>query len=132
MTLSKFHAWNFRFGATKHLWTILKMLLEFRQLHSGDAGEVEKPEGEVENEEGGVDEPAPAQTGDPLIERLTKWQKGANTMTVAISVLADTQLRTLAYMTLSESNLALFSIYSFDHPQKIQHASLECEGKSFD
>lgn len=83
------------------------MLLEFRQLHSGDASELEKPEGEnenlqeVEKEEGCVDETASAKTVDPLMERLTKWQKGANTMTVAISVLADTQLRTLAYMTLS-------------------------------
>jgi len=119
VTISKFHAWNFRFGATKHLWTMLKMLLEFRQLHSGDTGELEKPEGEnlheVDKEEGCVDESAPAQTDDPLIEKLTKWQKGANTMTTAISVLADTQLRTLAYMTLSANWL---STYCFDHPKR--------------
>ena len=38
---------------------------------------------------------------DNFIAKLSKWQKGQNTITLAISVLKDLQLRQLAHMNLT-------------------------------
>lgn len=99
---SKFHAWNFRFGATKHLWTLLKMLLEFRQAHMAEAvgADTDKQDPELEARAGNAEEPRVdnAEVQD-IGAKIAKLQRTANTMTTAISVLSDTQLRRIAYMT---------------------------------
>lgn len=42
---------------------------------------------------------------DKFMKKLTRWQKGQNTITLAISVLRDLQLRKLAHMTLVQVSL---------------------------
>ena len=94
VSTSKFHAWNFRFGATKHLWTLLKMLLEFRQTHEANKME-------VANDEVQEDPTEHQQTSDDILQRIEKLQKGANSIQIALSVLSDTHLRQISYMNLA-------------------------------
>ena len=99
-SLSKFHAWNFRFGATKYLWTLLKMLLQFRQAHMAETAETDKQDPESEAPAGNAEEPRVDNTEvQDVGAKIAKLQRTANTMTTAISVLSDTQLRRIAYMT---------------------------------
>ena len=90
--MSKFHAWNFRFGATARLWNIMRKILEFRRSLEGGDATLDTEERTDEK----IDKNSPA----ALLQKIKALQRGKHTLDLACAVFSDMRVRKLGYMTL--------------------------------
>ena len=106
VTLSKFHALNFKIASCLPFWTVLKKVHKFRQTQSGDAA------GEQEDEENNQGDDRDGTTGDVqqqgqdtsidnLLRQLKKLQRQRSTFDLVCSIFADNRVRQLGYMLLT-------------------------------
>ena len=106
VTLSKFHALNFKIASCLPFWTVLKKVHKFRQTQSGDAA------GEQEDEENNQGDDRDGTTGDVqqqgqdtsidnLLSQLKKLQRQRSTFDLVCSIFADNRVRQLGYMLLT-------------------------------
>ena len=93
VTLSKFHAWNFKSGSLISLWSFLRKLYLYRKRTVDGAVEAENPETIPEPKDNSV---------EALLEQLKTLQKGQHTFQLASTIFSDMRVRTLAYMSLVE------------------------------
>lgn len=94
VTLSKFHAWNYKFGSLISLLSLLRKLYLYRKRTVDGAVETENPEQNPEPKDNSV---------EALLHHLKNLQKGQHTFQLACSIVSDMRVRTLAYMSLVEA-----------------------------
>ena len=104
VTISKFHALNFKIGASMAFWTLLKKVHAWRKRQYGTGGndvdmvETDQQRDDAEDDQGRKNEEDKTVTG--LLKQLKKLQKSQHTLDLACSIYADVRVRKLGYMFL--------------------------------
>lgn len=99
VTLSKFHALNFKIGAMLPFWTLLKKVHAWRSKQQGSwtadkEGETGAGDGENAKEEATED------TVAALLKKLKQLQQQEHTLDLAAAIFSDDRVRQLGYMFL--------------------------------
>lgn len=101
VTLSKFHALNFKIGSILPFWTLLKKVHVWRSKQAGawSGGP------DADNEDHDVEQATPAnetaETSVPgLLKQLKRLQRSQHTLDLARSIFEDVRVRQLGFMLL--------------------------------
>lgn len=107
MTVSKFHALNFKIGASLPFWTLLKKVHAWRKRNFGDSIDEVEGDDDTGNAEQKDEDPSanPRDNVQELLQKLRKLQKGQHTLDLAASIYGDTRVRQLGYMTLDRQTM---------------------------